>query len=164
MSGALTVTPASLTISADSKSKSYGATLPTLTVSYTGFVNGDTAASLTTLPTLSTTATAASHVSGNPYTISASGAVDADYTISYVSGVLTVVPKSLTISADSTTKVYRRRLADPYSQLCRLCQWRYRRQSDNTADPFHHSHGSQSRIWQSLCNHGLGCGGCGLYH
>ena len=29
----------------------YGATLPSLTVHYAGFVNGDTAASLTTAPT-----------------------------------------------------------------------------------------------------------------
>ena len=49
----------------------------TLTVSYSGFVNGDTSASLTTQPTVTTTATASSHVSGNPYTITASGASDA---------------------------------------------------------------------------------------
>ncbi|MGA2061415.1 MAG: MBG domain-containing protein, partial [Thermoguttaceae bacterium] len=92
------VTPVSLTITADSKSKGYGSALPTLSASYSGFVNGDTAASLTTLPTLSTTATAASHVSGNPYTITASGAADSDYTITYVSGSLTVTPVSLTIT------------------------------------------------------------------
>ena len=34
--------------------------VPTLTASYTGFVNGDTSASLTTQPTVATTATAAS--------------------------------------------------------------------------------------------------------
>ena len=56
-----------------------------MTASYTGFVNGDTAASLDTLPTLTTTATAASGI-GSLYTITASGAVDADYTISYVGG------------------------------------------------------------------------------
>jgi hypothetical protein len=64
--GTLTVTPASLTITADSKTKVYGAALPTLTASYSGFVNGDTSASLTTRPTLSTTATAASHVAASP--------------------------------------------------------------------------------------------------
>ena len=53
----LTVTPAPLTITADNQTKVYGAALPTLTASYTGFVNGDTAASLTTPPTLTTTAT-----------------------------------------------------------------------------------------------------------
>ncbi len=106
VSGTLSVTPASLTITADNKTKLYGAALPTLTASYTGFVNGDTAANLTTQAALSTTATAASHVSGNPYTITASGAVDADYTISYVSGTLSVTPASLTITADNKTKLY----------------------------------------------------------
>ena len=84
----------------------YGAALPTLTASYTGFVNGDSTASLTTLPTLSTTATAASHVPGNPYAITASGAVDPDYTITYVSGHLTVNPAPLTITANNQAKAY----------------------------------------------------------
>ena len=60
--------------------------MPTLTASYTGFVNDDTFASLTTQPTLTTTATAGSPVAGNPYVITASGAVDSDYSISYVIG------------------------------------------------------------------------------
>ena len=76
MAGTLTVTPAALTITANNQTKVYGAALPTLTASYSGFVNGDTSASLTTQPTLTTTATAASHVAGNPYAITASGAVD----------------------------------------------------------------------------------------
>ena len=80
VAGTLTVTPAALTITANNQTKVYGAALPTLTASYSGFVNGDTAASLTTPPTLTTTATASSHVAGNPYAITASGAVDPDYT------------------------------------------------------------------------------------
>ena len=74
-----------LTITADNQSAVYGAVLPTLTASYSGFVNGDTGTSLTTAPTLATSATAASHVGS--YTVTASGcSVDADYTISYVAG------------------------------------------------------------------------------
>jgi hypothetical protein len=104
--GTLTVTPVALTITADSKTKVYGSALPALTASYTGLVNGDTSGSLTTPPTLSTTATAASHVSGSPYSVTASGAVDPDYTISYAGGSLAVTPAALTITADSKTKVY----------------------------------------------------------
>jgi hypothetical protein len=104
VNGNLTVTPVALMITADDRSKAYGAALPTLTASYDGLVNGDTSASLTTAPTLSTTATAASHV--NTYTITASGAADSDYTISYVNGTLTVTPVALTITADDTSKVY----------------------------------------------------------
>ena len=106
MNGTLTVTPAALTITADNQTKAYGAALPTLTVSYSGFVSGDSAGSLTTQPVLAATATASSHVTGNPYSITASGAVDSNYTISYVAGALTVTPTGLTISADNQTKVY----------------------------------------------------------
>src|SRR5437667_85325 len=81
-----------------------GAGLPTFTASYSGLVNGDTPASLTTPPTLSANATAASYVSGNPYSITAAGAFDTDYTIGYVAGTLTVTPVGLTITADSTVK------------------------------------------------------------
>ena len=98
--------PAPLTITADNQTKVYGAALPTLTASYTGFVNGDTSASLTTQPTLTTTATASSQCRGSPYAITASGAVDSDYSISYASGLLTVTPVALTITADNQTKVY----------------------------------------------------------
>ena len=102
----LIITPQPLTITADSKHKAYGATLPALTASYSGLVNGETPASLTTQPTLTTTATASSHVSGNPYTITASGAVDSDYTISYVAGTLTVDPVALTITANNQPMIY----------------------------------------------------------
>ena len=106
MAGTLTVTTAPLTITAVNQTKVYGAALPSLTASYSGFVNGDTAASLTTQPTLATTATASSHVSGNPYAITASGAADTDYSISYVAGTLTVTAVPLTITAVNQTKVY----------------------------------------------------------
>ncbi|NCD70239.1 beta strand repeat-containing protein, partial [Mucilaginibacter agri] len=106
VAGTLTVTPASLTITANNKIKVYGAAVPILTASYTGFVNGDTPLSLTTSPILSTTATPASSVAGSPYAITASGAVNANYTISYVPGALTVTPASLMITADNQTKVY----------------------------------------------------------
>ena len=94
-SGAGHITPAALTITANNQTKVFGAALPTLTASYSGFVNGDSAASLTTQPTLTTTATASSPV--GPYPITASGAVDANYSISYVSGTLTIIP-AITLS------------------------------------------------------------------
>src|SRR5213075_3607206 len=56
--------------------------------------------------TLSSTAAADSHVAGNPYSITASGAVDTDYTIGYVAGTLTVDPVALTITADNKHKAY----------------------------------------------------------
>ena len=41
----------------------YGGSVPTITAGYSGFVNGDSASSLTTKPTCSTTATSSSPVS-----------------------------------------------------------------------------------------------------
>src|SRR5271166_2029227 len=77
----LVVTPASLTITANNQSRVYGQPNPPLTVYYQGFVNGDTATSLTTQPTVTTTATNASPV--GTYQITASGASDLNYTIAY---------------------------------------------------------------------------------
>ena len=100
----INVVPAPLTITANNQTKFYGAALPALTASYSGLVNGDTAASLTTQPSLSTTGSSTSPV--GTYTIAASGAVDPNYTISYASGTLSVIPASLTITAGNASKVY----------------------------------------------------------
>lgn len=84
----ITVIPANLIIKADSKQKKPGAVNPTLTVSYDGFKFSDNASTLTTQPTISTTA-----VTGSPmgsYPIQASGAVSSKYTITYVDGTLLV--------------------------------------------------------------------------
>jgi hypothetical protein len=104
VAGTLSMTPAALTITANNQIMVYGGTLPTLTASYTGFVNGDTAASLTIAPSLSTTATATSPVGS--YGMSAAGAVDPNYTISYVAGTLSITPAALTITANNQVMVY----------------------------------------------------------
>ncbi|HXP62473.1 MAG TPA: MBG domain-containing protein, partial [Dongiaceae bacterium] len=104
VSGTLSVNAAALTITAVNTSKLYGAALPALSASYSGFVNGDTASSLTTRPVLSTTATAASAVGSYPITVS--GAAGSNYTISYVSGTLSVNAAALTITAVNTSKLY----------------------------------------------------------
>jgi hypothetical protein len=88
VAGNLSITPAALTITANNQSMAAGSAVPALTVSYAGFVNDDDAGNLTKQPTLSTTATSSS--SAGTYPITASGAVDANYTISYVPGILTV--------------------------------------------------------------------------
>jgi hypothetical protein len=79
----------------------YGGSVPTITPSYSGFVNGDTSASLTNPPTCDTTATSSSAVTSYPS--SCSGAIDSNYAIVYVSGSVNVNPASLTITASSPT-------------------------------------------------------------
>ena len=104
VNGTLTVNPATLTITANSQNKVYGQANPTLTVSYAGFVNGDTSSSLTTQPTVTTTATTSSPAGSYP--ITASGAVDPNYAISYVAGTLTISADASTTSATvSSTSV-----------------------------------------------------------
>ena len=102
--GVVTINPAALTITASNATMVYGAAVPTITASYAGFVGTDTAASLTTSPTCSTTATSTSPV--GTYTSSCTGAVDANYTISYVPGTVTVTAATLTITASNGTMVY----------------------------------------------------------
>lgn len=94
-SGMLTVKPAPLTISVVSKSKYAGQPNPALTVIYSGFVNGDSPASLATRPTLATTATTTSGV--GKYPIVATGAASPNYAIQNVNGTLTVNPALVTV-------------------------------------------------------------------
>jgi len=99
--GTYTISPAPLTIKGNNASMTYGGTVPSLGVSYTGFVNGDVASNLTTQPTTSTSATSASPA--GTYPITATGAVDPNYTISYQAGTMTVGKASLTVTADNKT-------------------------------------------------------------
>ena len=99
VSGVYTISPAPLAITAVNQAMDYGAAVPALTASYSGFVNGDNAASLTTQPTLATTATPASPIGSYPITVS--GAADPNYTITYNPGTMTVGKAILTITADS---------------------------------------------------------------
>jgi MBG domain (YGX type)/Putative Ig domain len=102
--GTVTVTPAALAITASSDASTYGSAPPAITPSYSGFVNGDSASSLTTQPTCTTTATGSSPA--GTYGSSCSGAVDANYLITYVNGTVTVGPAALTIIASSTSMTY----------------------------------------------------------
>jgi hypothetical protein len=104
VSGALTVTPAALTVTADDKTKTYGSNLPALTATYQGFVSGDDAGVLTGTLSLTTTATAASPVGS--YAIDVAGLAAANYAITFVSGALTVTPAALTVQADDRAKIY----------------------------------------------------------
>ncbi len=88
------VSPAPLTVTANPATRVYGQSNPTFSVAFSGFVLGQGPGILTTSPTLSTTATATSPV--GTYPITAGGAVDTNYSISYVNG-------TLTINADPTT-------------------------------------------------------------
>jgi hypothetical protein len=99
----LTVTPAALTITANNQTKVYGSANPSLSVSYSGFVNGDTTSVLTKSPTVSTTATVSSNVGS--YAITPSGAAAANYAITYVSGSLAITPATLYVEVDPLVSI-----------------------------------------------------------
>jgi hypothetical protein len=102
--GTLTVTKAPLTVTADDKSKVYGAANPVFSVSYSGFVNGDGPSALGGTVAFGTAATAASPVGSYPVT--PSGLTSANYVISFANGTLTVTKAPLTVTADNKSKVY----------------------------------------------------------
>ena len=106
VAGAITINRAALTVTASNASSTYGTTPPAIIPGYAGFVNGDTALSLTTKPTCTTTATSSSPVSGSPYSSSCAGAVDANYSFAYVPGSVTVNQAALTVTAASVSMTY----------------------------------------------------------
>jgi hypothetical protein len=102
------IAPAPLTITAANASKIYGQT-PTLSAFYArGLVNSETIGSVTeTSP--GTAANAG--VSGSPYAITPGNPYGgnftaANYRITYVNGVLSVMPAGLLVTAADTTKIY----------------------------------------------------------
>ena len=106
--GAFTVNQAALSITANSRSKTYGQTVTFAGTEFTasGLVNSD---SVTSVTLTSSGAAATALVSGSPYNIVPSAAVGtglANYTISYNNGLLTVNPAVLSITANSTSKTY----------------------------------------------------------
>ena len=84
----ITVNKAPLTITPAAVSFPSGGVVPAITPVYTGLTGGDTATALTTAPSCTTSVTSSAPVGS--YTSSCSGAVGANYTITYGSGSVTV--------------------------------------------------------------------------
>ena len=103
---ALIIDKATLSITADNKSKYVGQANPALTYIYSGFVLGETATVLLTPIEISTTAVTASVVGTYPITVF--GATANNYTISLVDATLTVKEKEIqTITFEApATKTY----------------------------------------------------------
>ena len=102
--GTLTVNAAPLTVNATGESMTYGGTVPALTYTYTGLVNGDSSATFN--GGLATTATSRSSVSGYPITVGTLVATG-NYTIgTFNPGTLTVNAAPLTITANNDSKTY----------------------------------------------------------
>lgn len=98
------VAKASLTVSFSDVSKKYGEDMPDFTLTYSGFVNGDSEAGLDVAPSAFTTATQASDAGS--YDVTVSGGQSDNYTFTYVSGKLEILKAPLTVTAQDQFKTY----------------------------------------------------------
>jgi hypothetical protein len=104
--GNFTINPKELKVIADNKTKTYGDANPALTFGYEGFVNGDDAEDLTTIPMASTTVDALTNAGVYTGAITLAGGAANNYTFTYLAGNLTINPKELKVIADNKTKTY----------------------------------------------------------
>jgi hypothetical protein len=112
--GTLTIGKAHLTVTADDKSMTYGGnSLPGLTATITGYMNGEGSGVLSGSSSLSTAATAYNGTAGSgsnagTYAITAGNGTlsAANYDFTSVNGTLTVGKAILTITADNQSRLY----------------------------------------------------------
>ncbi len=105
VNGVLTITKASLKITAKSYTIKQGEALPAFEATYSGFKNKETTDVLTTKPTITCSATSAS--APNTYEIVVTGAEADNYDISYVAGTLTITDAdAVVVTAKSYTRKY----------------------------------------------------------
>ncbi len=105
------VNKATLTVTANDASRSYGTANPAFTSTITGFVNGDTQESVVTgSPSLMTTATTVSPAGTYPITAAPGNlATNNNYIFTFVNGTLTVTPaagETTTLIVSPTTVMY----------------------------------------------------------
>lgn len=104
MTAELTITKAPLKVIASSESIKVGEDVPTFTVSYDGFVNGETASVLKGELTITCSATNTSPAGS--YDVIPAGLTAENYEIEFVNGTLTITSGTYTIVASNTTVTY----------------------------------------------------------
>jgi sugar lactone lactonase YvrE len=119
----IVVNQALLTVTANSLTRAYGAANPTLTVTYSNFVNGEGPSVLTGSPLLSTTAVAASLPGQYPITVTQGTLSARNYAFKFVNGTLTVtttgsVPKSSTTCNGAYNGTFKGSLVVSKGQTC----------------------------------------------
>jgi len=99
----IVIAKATLTATADEKSKPQGSPNPPLTISYSGFVYEDTITDISVLPIAVTTAITTSPAGNYPITVS--GGADTNYSFIYVSSVLHITPTAPVVFTDTATSI-----------------------------------------------------------
>lgn len=97
--GTLTITPAPLSVVATNLTKIYGDADPQLSFTATGLIGSDTLAG-------ALARAAGETVAGGPYAITQGTLANPNYAITFTAGALSITPATLTIAANSLSKVY----------------------------------------------------------
>ena len=107
VNGALSITPAALTVSATAN-RTYGAADPAFSASYSGFVLGQTLGSsgVSGSPSLSSTDSNTSPVGSYPIGVALNTLGAQNYTFTLVNGVLSITPTPLTVMAANVSRAY----------------------------------------------------------
>ena len=103
--GTLTVTTAQLTVTVANATRVYGDPNPAFTVSFSGFINGDTAAVVSGSPNC-TSADPTAAVGTYPIVCTQGTLAATNYVFVFVNGTLTVTPAPLTVTAANATRLY----------------------------------------------------------
>src|SRR5437016_5078477 len=104
----LTVTPASLNVTANDMTRQYGIANPALDATITGFKNGETlgTSDVTGSASCTTTANSGSLVGNYTITCTAGSLTSHNYTFTFGSGTLHVTQAVLTVTADAKSQLY----------------------------------------------------------
>lgn len=107
--GTLTITPATLTVTANAGTKVYGSINPAFSGTLTGLVNGDGIVD-SYFSTATTVTTAGTYDSSKPEAITPVLSDPqnklSNYTVSSTNATLTITPATLTVAADAATRVF----------------------------------------------------------
>ena len=98
--GSLVIGKATLTVTADNKSRVYGDVNPSLTYTVTGYVNNENSSVVTGAPTISTAAITSSNVGSYTITSAANNLSATNYNFTYVNGLLTITKAPLTVTGE----------------------------------------------------------------
>ena len=105
-SGAVTIAKAVLTVTANVVQMTYGSTVPALTYSFSGFLNGDGSSTVQGAPALTTTATSASPVGSYPVLCAGGTLASQEYTFNLFNGTLAVNKAVISVKAVSVAMTY----------------------------------------------------------
>ena len=106
VSGSFIIGKATLTITSNNASMTYGSSVPVFTHTPTGFVNSETAAVISGTVSHTTTGTSSSNVGTYVITPSVSSLSATNYTFTPVNGTLTIGPATLTATGRTGSATY----------------------------------------------------------